>query len=95
MATAIENWTLVKVPELSWIQDNSTLYGVIYAMPGSLVRVDIMSTLDDVPMRSYVGKANDVRKAIARDWPISAEHASYIGYELARAELQGSAYVQG
>ncbi len=43
---------------------------------------------------SFQGTANAVRKALARFWsndnmyrPISMEHASYIGYELLRAEL--------
>ena len=56
------------------------------------VRADIMLRDGDEPMVSFIGSANHVRKAIAawlseREFVLSIEHASYIGYELLRAEL--------
>ena len=60
------------------------------------VRVDIMDSCDNNPVMSFMGKAENVRKAVmrfltnrhnGRTWTISAEHASYIGSEIARAEL--------
>ncbi len=74
------------------------------------VRCDIMRESDNEPLQSFVGSANAVRKdairwisnyACPRVLPndkevnhISTEHASYIGYELARAETIED-YVQG
>ena len=58
------------------------------------VRVDVMNT-DNEPIHSFIGDANDVRKTVIRyledfNYPLvhrfSREHASYIGYEIARAE---------
>lgn len=66
------------------------------------VRVDIMGCEDDYPVMSFVGKAENVRKTVlrfltcrhnGRTWTISGEHASYIGSEIARAELDEH-YVQ-
>ena len=67
------------------------------------VRADLMAmspplrpNLDrtDEPIMSFQGSANAVRKALIRFigltqhiCPVSLEHASYIGYELLRAEL--------
>ncbi len=66
------------------------------------VRVDIMGMNwdsvvgSDKPVMSFVGKADNVRKAVirfltsrqnGRTVNISNEHASYIGSEIARAEL--------
>lgn len=67
------------------------------------VRCDIMSTKDDEPLISFQGSANDVRKHVIR-WiktysglpslaKLSWEHASYIGWELHRAETDPN-YVQ-
>ena len=58
------------------------------------VRVDVMSATDE-PMRSFIGHAHDVRIAVARflGTQISAEHASYIGWEINRAESEPN-YVQ-
>jgi hypothetical protein len=57
---------------------------------------------DDEPLQSFVGNGNDVRKAVIK-WLwnrpldqancISSEHASYIGYEIARA-MADENYVQ-
>lgn len=58
-----------------------------------LVRADLM-TADNEPVVSFVGEANAVRKHLMKylmdrhaslGYP-SPEHASYIGYELLRAE---------
>ena len=73
------------------------------------VRADLMGTgtnadlVGDVPIVSFIGKANDVRKHLIRfiktysGLPslakLSWEHASYIGYELHRAETDPN-YVQ-
>lgn len=69
------------------------------------VRVDLMQDngpTDDEPIMSFEGSANAVRKALIRfihDYIaspsryLSTEHASYIGYELLRAELTPG-YVQ-
>lgn len=60
------------------------------------VRANLMGrglNSSDYPIVSFIGEANAVRKhligflAVHRcEYPISAEHASYIGYELLRAE---------
>lgn len=66
------------------------------------VRIDVMST-QDIPLISFQGKAEAVRKHVVR-WIenrtlftlhaiFSAEHASYIGAELVRAELTEN-YIQ-
>lgn len=58
------------------------------------VRVDVMETASQTPLRSFVGDGNDVRKAVV-NWmehymalPVSLEHASYIGWECLRAEME-------
>lgn len=69
-----------------------------------LVRADLMkkgSEYDnsyDKPIVSFIGTANAVRKHLVHyidqcNYLISAEHASYIGYELLRAETDPN-YVQ-
>lgn len=68
-----------------------------------LVRCDIMSS-DDTPLISFQGSADDVRQHVIRwldafhadghRFVISREHASYIGYELHRAETCRTVYVQ-
>ncbi len=64
------------------------------------VRVDLMDNLtadDEEPIALFQGSANAVRTHlmwfIMGRYNISPEHASYIGYELLRAE-QSSCYVQ-
>jgi len=63
---------------------------------------------DDMPVVSFQGKAENVRKqsarwferrskkvcGITRQQKISCEHAAYIGAELARCELLKKDYVQ-
>ena len=63
------------------------------------VRVDLMSSNGDEPIISWVGKAESVRKAMMQwigrqstpdgfyRYLLSAEHAAYIGSEIARAEI--------
>ncbi len=73
-----------------------------YSINKITVRVDIMSTNDE-PLMSFVGAGDAVRKDVIR-WlqksvlaagmQVSTEHASYIGYEVARA-MQDEHYVQG
>ena len=64
-----------------------------------LVRVDILSN-ENEPIRSFIGNGNDVRKAVIRfilaylqghrcphqRGTFSREHASYIGWEIHRAD---------
>jgi len=68
-----------------------------YANTNILIRVDILRAEDDEPLQSFVGEANAVRKAVISyivamvpvlggNGSISAEHASYIGYEIMRAK---------
>lgn len=66
-----------------------------------LVRVDIMKH-DDTPLHSFTGRPNAVRKAVItfieqwtedNNFEFSAEHASYIGYEVQRA-FNDADYVQ-
>ena len=67
------------------------------------VRVDLMKSgtvkYQAEPIMSFEGTANAVRKALIRFFytrnrpTVSLEHASYIGYELLRAELTPG-YVQ-
>lgn len=64
------------------------------------VRADLMATDGDSPIVSFIGSANNVRKHLigylwhhTHRYPISTEHASYIGYELLRAETDPR-YVQ-
>ncbi len=81
--------------------DDSGVYAVISRINTGIsgivrIRVDIMTSNSD-PLISFIGEGNAVRKevinwlldydytiTIASDY-ISREHASYIGYEIARA----------
>ena len=112
----IMNWKLNKVGNIDCTMDNSGVYTIINRVmeteygkgAGVLlkgIRVDIMSTDGDEPLQSFIGKGNDVRKAVI-SWlngkfsqaencftNISSEHTSYIGYEISRAEADTD-YVQ-
>ena len=51
----------------------------------------------DIPLVSFFGAAENVRKAIANwfadsGYKVSLEHMAYIGYEICKAESEG--YVQ-
>ncbi len=108
-----ENWTLNYAEPSECIMDNSGIYTVInrqektethkqYAGMRVSVRIDVMADAD-VPLISFQGAAEDVRKAVIR-WienhfgfihgrSFSIEHASYIGAELERA-MSDTKYVQ-
>ncbi len=92
-------WQLIKVPKTDWIKDNSGYYTLINWIDNNTVRLDWMDS-DDMPVISFQGTASDVRKRIMQTvddwntWPISHEHAAYIGAELARCELLKTNYVQ-
>lgn len=73
-----------------------------YAGDRLLIRVDVLDNEGGEPIRSFIGNGNDVRKAVIAFmgdcvYPsprrFSQEHASYIGYEIARAEADEN-YVQ-
>lgn len=110
-------WELEKVEPIECTLDDSGVYTVInrtvqkethkqYAGGRLAIRVDVMATDGDKPLRSFVGPGNDVRKRVIA-WIvkyfasndgngagfISGEHASYIGYEIARA-MSDPEYVQ-
>ncbi len=102
-------WKLIKVTDTEWRQDKSGMFTFIsYCLDGT-VRLDIMADTGLTPVASFQGKAENVRKVAVR-WIVehirfnygneccqgmfSAEHASYIGSELARAELLKTEYVQ-
>lgn len=103
------NWKLNKVGNIDCTMDNSGVYTIINRAVNPIpfgdqhIRVDIMSTDGDEPLQSFIGKGNDVRKAVLSclesisetryGLTLSSEHASYIGYEIARAEAD-SDYVQ-
>ena len=93
-------WQLIKVQQTDWIQDDSGYYTLINWIDDNTVRLDVMDQ-DDMPVVSFQGAANDVRKCAMRyaiafmlDGLISLEHAAYIGSELARCELLKTEYVQ-
>lgn len=92
------DWKLIEVKHTDWIQDKSGYYTLINWIDADNVRLDIMTT-DDIPVISFQGKADDVRKFVMQNWPLvlwplSIEHAAYIGAELARCELCCQYYVQ-
>lgn len=101
------DWKLIKVQQTDWIQDNSGYYTLINWIDDNTVRLDVMDR-DDMPVVSFQGTASDVRKQSVRwlerqacedsGWlhhqVLSAEHAAYIGAELARCELLKKDYVQ-
>lgn len=104
----MSQWELVEVAtEPEWELDASGLYVVINrvvekdihkGISGTrvFVRLDLMSNGDDtasILVRSWVGRADAVRKTFARWYDrsmyrgLSTEHIAYIGSELTRAEL--------
>ena len=109
------DWELHNVSDVECTMDDSDIYVTIHrvseeivhkGIKGSIVSVRADVFYDDgqhanVPLVSFVGTANAVRKHLIR-WlddecywmglgyskpPVSREHASYIGYELHRAEV--------
>ena len=106
----MSEWRLIHVSETEWQQDKSGIFTYIsYQEITGTVRLDVMAETDTVPVISFQGKAGDVRKVAIR-WieqqarkicgisnrlkNFSYEHASYIGSELARAELLKDEYNQ-
>ena len=101
-------WKLVHTTPIECTMDDSGVYTVInrieehdshtgITIVDVSVRCDIM-TSDGEPLISFQGSANDVRKyVIAYNTGLmpamSLEHASYIGWELHRAETDPN-YVQ-
>lgn len=102
------DWKLNKVEDIECTMDNSGVYTVINRVmetkygkgAGTVllgIRVDILATDGNLPLQSFQGTGNAVRKHVIRwlneyeyriipDKWVSIEHASYIGYEIARAE---------
>ena len=94
-------WELREVGDIECTLDGSGIYVVIHRVVEKLVhkgiageiiriRADVMTDGGE-PLVSFIGRADNVRKAVVR-WlneqcyfP-SLEHASYIGWELHRAE---------
>jgi len=93
-----DKWTLIKVKDIKWQQDKSGYYCLINALPNGDIRLDIL-TSNHSPAISFEGKAENVRKTAMRyadeqGWTLSAEHAAYIGFEIARAENLTTDYIQ-
>ena len=108
-------WELRHVEDVEAILDDSGAYVIVHRIEETethkeysgirvSVRADLMVSIsgrDDIPIMSFQGSANAVRKALIKflmdRFPnlglFSREHASYIGYELLRAELTPE-YVQ-
>ena len=90
-------WQLVQVGKIEWRQDGSGYYTLIHHIKDDTVRLDVMDR-GDMPVVSFQGQADDVRKHIMQDFmfcsQISIEHAAYIGAELARCALLQSEYIQ-
>jgi hypothetical protein len=91
MLNTIEN-------EIDCTLDNSGIYTVINYTPKG-IRLDIMSS-EDLPIQSFIcSNANALRKSVIKyitdsGYQISPEHASYIGYELARCSAMRTEYIQ-
>lgn len=95
------NWQLNRVDDIEWIQDRSGIYVVINwdTQTGS-ARLDVMAEALAEPLQSFIGKADNVRKAVMQwlvkrvRFGISLEHAAYIGAELERCDTERIDYVQ-
>ena len=62
MVTSV--WQLVQVGKTDWIQDKSGYYTLInWTDKDNNVRLDVMDK-DDMPVVSFQGQADDVRKHI-------------------------------
>ena len=89
-------WELINCEAQNCTMDDSNHYTVIHYCGQGMVRCDIMQGKDN-PVKSYKGYFKDVRKYVVRFLSyahISLEHASYIGEELARADILKEAYKQ-
>ena len=95
------SWRLITVRNREWKQDTASgVYTVIYWVAHTQqVRVDVMNNVHS-PVVSLIGEtAEAVYKGLA-DYldalkiTLSAEHAMYIGKELALCEMHKENYVQ-
>ncbi len=103
------DWKLIIVGDTEWQQDDSGYYTLIHYInidcrtceaacincKDGQIRLDIMDK-DDMPVISFQGTADNVRKHIMQNWPVllQPEHCSYIGAELARCAILKENYVQ-
>lgn len=101
-------WQLNRIDDIAWIQNRSGVYVYInYDVKTESIRLDIMAIAQlpvAEPLQSFVGKADNVRKA-AMQWfaariaqkaglGVSLEHAAYIGAELERCDTERIDYIQ-
>ena len=92
-------WKLIEVTEREWVQDSSGVYTVIHWTKEGKIRADLMNTIH-FPLVSFVGTSSgavykglaDYLKAL--EITLSAEHAMYIGKELARCEILKAEFIQ-
>ncbi len=102
-------WKLNRVDAIEWQQDKSGVYVYInYDVDTESTRLDIMTEANAQPLQSFIGKADNVRKAVMQwidsvNWllvlgyipeSISLEHAAYIGAELERCDTERIDYIQ-
>ena len=108
MTTRQKNWQLNRVDDIEWKQDQSGVNVIIsWDRLTDSVRLDILTDRNVVPLQSFIGRHDNVRKAAMR-WihkasrlfypnakvQISLEHAAYIGSELERCDTERIDYVQ-
>ena len=106
----MNNWNLNRIDDIQWKQDSSGVYVYVnWDLLTDSVRLDIMVEANAEPLQSFIGRHDNVRKAVMR-WlsdnvnhasepgtgfgPISLEHAAYIGAELERSDNERIDYVQ-
>lgn len=96
----MQDWKLVDLigkKEIEFELDDSGVYTLINRVLNDCIRVDVMNTVGHIPMMSFMGEPENVRKHVIEylyAYDISIEHASYIGSEIAKASLDET-YVQG
>ena len=98
----MNEWGLIKVEKTEWQQDASGIFTLIGYRPDGTIRLDVMTDKYE-PVISFQGKAENVRK-VAMRWvwkneysvasKFSLEHASYVGEQLAKADLLKEKYIQ-
>ncbi len=97
------NWQLNRVDDIDWTHDGSGIYVYInWDKLTDSARLDIVRQADSEMLQSFIGKADNVRKAAMRwiwtEYPESSkfsfEHAAYIGAELERCDTERIDYVQ-
>jgi len=92
-------WQKIQTTDnIEWQKDDSGIYTLINWNPSDNVRCDIMSDNHE-PIMTFVGTSDNVRKHVIKfasdnGFSLSLQHASYIGRELALAELQQTSYNQ-